>query len=360
MAIDIIRDLLDYVDDAGVSKQYNHITSDSWNEEETLARRADELQCLTNFTSRISPEDMPHIVAHRGFHDPYGRSEIRPLENSLAAFEAAWSSGINLCECDVALTRDEKVVMAHDDDFFRLALDPSSDLSKEKVQNLTYKELIALTLKNGVRTPLLLDVLRSAQAIGKNAQLVVEIKPGNREVFTAVARLLMQYPDLIPHVAVIMSYDLWAMHEIRSKLTLEMNTDKNSNIKLKSCSYQQNSKKIIQEENQKLSCMLPAFILLTAADPPVNTYQLWLDISDLSPVKGWLEKSDGSLDGIYMRYQPEMMEPEGRNALRELTKNYKVGIWGILGKDPDNSETMQHLIRECGVSFFNTDIPPDF
>jgi len=360
MAIDVIRDLLDCADDTGVSKQYSHIQSDSWNEDEALTRRADELQCLTNFTSRISPEDMPYVVAHRGFHDPHGRSEIRPLENSLAAFEAAWSSGINLCECDVALTRDEKIVMAHDDDFFRLALDPSSDHSKEKVQNLTYKELIALTLKNGVRTPLLLDVLRSAQAIGKNAQLVVEIKPGNKEVFRAVARLLIQYPDLITHVAVIMSYDLWAMHEIRSKLTLEMNTGRHSNIELNTYPDQQNSNNIVEEENQKVSSMLPSFILLTATDPPVDNYQLWLDISDLSPVKGWLEKSDGSLDGIYMRYQPEMMEPEGRTALKQLTKSYKVGIWGLLGKDPDNNETMQYLIRECGISFFNTDIPKDF
>ena len=36
----------------------------------------------------------PTIVAHRGLHEKH-------TENSLAAFKAAWESGIEWCECDV-------------------------------------------------------------------------------------------------------------------------------------------------------------------------------------------------------------------------------------------------------------------
>ena len=32
---------------------------------------------------------------------------VRPLENSLSAYEVAWSAGVRLCECDIALTADE-------------------------------------------------------------------------------------------------------------------------------------------------------------------------------------------------------------------------------------------------------------
>ena len=109
-----------------------------------------------------------------GFHCPRDNSGKRPLENSLSAFESAWSAGLHLCECDVALTKDEKLVLSHDEDFSRLALDPSKLSSTKKVQDLTLKEIISLTFKSGSRPPLLLDILRSAQAIGGFARLVIE------------------------------------------------------------------------------------------------------------------------------------------------------------------------------------------
>ena len=59
----------------------------------------------------IPPDDLAHLVAHRGFHSPLDRSDRRPLENSLAAYEAAWANGISLCECDVMLTRDGVLVL---------------------------------------------------------------------------------------------------------------------------------------------------------------------------------------------------------------------------------------------------------
>ena len=31
----------------------------------------------------------------------------------IGRYEEAWTSGIKVCECDVALTRDEKLVLAH-------------------------------------------------------------------------------------------------------------------------------------------------------------------------------------------------------------------------------------------------------
>jgi hypothetical protein len=56
-----------------------------------------------------------------------------------------------------SLTKDEKLVLAHDDDFSRLALD--KDLPHKQVRDLTFRELISLPLKSGIRPPLLIDVL---------------------------------------------------------------------------------------------------------------------------------------------------------------------------------------------------------
>jgi glycerophosphoryl diester phosphodiesterase len=50
----------------------------------------------------------PTIVAHRGLHEKH-------TENSLAAFKAAWESGIEWCECDVHFSSDGVAVVIHDE-----------------------------------------------------------------------------------------------------------------------------------------------------------------------------------------------------------------------------------------------------
>jgi hypothetical protein len=165
-------------------------------------------------------QEQHHLVAHRGFHNPLDRSDRRPLEYSLQAYEAAWTSGIHLCECDIALTKDEKLVLAHDADFSRLALDKDSPMYNWQVRDLTFRELIALPLKSGIRPPLLIDVLRSARAIEGHSQLIIEIKPGNNEAANALARLFIRHPDLMEQCAVIMSFDAFAMHTLRNDLAV--------------------------------------------------------------------------------------------------------------------------------------------
>jgi hypothetical protein len=54
-----------------------------------------------------------------------------------------------------------------------------------------------------------------------------------------------------------------------------------------------------------------------------------------------------------------MLEPAGAQALRDLSKQYKVGIWGEYKKDPDDYFVAHHLVN-CGVSYVNTDLPRSF
>ena len=183
-----------------------------------VQRRKEELEWLRQLVDSIARSEIAHIVAHRGFHSPMDRSDVRPLENSLAAYETAWSNGIHLCECDIALTKDEKLILAHDEDFRRLALDPLAEHSSLKVGDLTYRQLISMPLKSGNRPPLLIDVLRSASAIGGNSQLIIEIKPGNVAAASALARLFLRHPELMSRCAVVMSFDAFAMHTLRKDL----------------------------------------------------------------------------------------------------------------------------------------------
>ena len=97
-------------------------------------------------------------------------------------------------------------------------MDPSSPLANRTVRDLTFKELMSLPLKSGARPPLLFDVLRSAAAIGGNAKMIVEIKAGNTEAAGALARMFVRHPKLMDHVAVVMSFDAYIMHNLRMEM----------------------------------------------------------------------------------------------------------------------------------------------
>lgn len=374
-AIETLRDQLDdldeeYEDDyeaySDDEKNYREEKKQSEDYEEILiGRRANEMLWFRDTVRQIPQEDIKHAVAHRGFHNPTGRSDLRPLENSLAAFEAAWSNGMQICECDVSLTKDEKLVMCHDSNFARLSLDPSSDTSNTTVSDLTFKELIALTLKNGVRAPLLSDVLNSASMIGPDKKLIVEIKPGNNQAAMALARLLTKNPEYCNHIDSIMSFDLWSMHSLKQVLKQNLeHLQSTSPVRLSSSVDSQMFRKASSAKDSLLdtanAITLPKILLLTVADPPKDNYELWVDCSDYSPVDGWVNTDESCLDGVYVKFESEMLEADGRAELHALCSKYTVGIWGVVNKDPDDYKTMRYLVNECGVSYFNTDMPHDF
>eukprot|EP00579_Thalassiosira_antarctica_P014719 CAMPEP_0201942440 /NCGR_PEP_ID=MMETSP0903-20130614/49045_1 /ASSEMBLY_ACC=CAM_ASM_000552 /TAXON_ID=420261 /ORGANISM="Thalassiosira antarctica, Strain CCMP982" /LENGTH=498 /DNA_ID=CAMNT_0048484831 /DNA_START=48 /DNA_END=1541 /DNA_ORIENTATION=- len=332
--IETLRDSLaveeeeEELDEDSVMHSIRQRTTLSTKDSTDVKRRADELSWLHDMLARSIPDsEIPRLVAHRGFHCPRDNSGKRPLENSLSAFESAWSAGIHLCECDVALTKDEQLVLAHDEDFSRLALDPSKICSKKKVGDLTMKEIISLTFKSGSRPPLLLDVLRSAQAIGGFARLVIEIKPGNQEACTALIRLFRQYPELIERCAVIMSFDAYTMHKLRSELNELASSLMAASDPLIWCrSESPHNVRSFEDDGSQVN--MPGVLLLTVAKEPQEHYELSVGVSDLTPVHSWLQhEGKQSLDGVYLQYQPEMLHPNGIAALRALGRQCQVGVW---------------------------------
>jgi len=412
------------------------------------------------------------------------------VENSLTAYESAWTNGIKICECDIALTKDEKLVLAHDETFSRLALNKAKPSSHKKVQDLTFKELLALPLTSASRPPLLLDVLRSAEAIGDNAQLVIEIKPGNEAAAVSLAQLLSQHPELLSCIAVIMSFDAYTINQLRLELqrtciaaAAEQDHPLTKNRSTASIGHRHSRSRSIsfsagldmlslspaigstalksqfpsspammlprkqfiapssscaanlsaatrshysssnllkpraaissstecpwmvgqspsgsiskdsatQQQQEappspmmlgkqaidisppppppvingtKQTIQMPKLMLLTVAHEPKIPCHLRVRVEDLSPVDAWMQSGgeDGSksLDGVYLQFQPEMLQPEGAAALRKLSQQYAVGVWTYSGKDPDDYETFYKLAHDANVTFVNTDLPENF
>jgi len=102
-------------------------------------------------------------VAHRGFHDLASGAP----ENTLAAFERAVQEGYPI-ECDLRLTKDNRVVVFHDDSLERLCG------SSQLIEKCDYEELKNFKVQNTSESiPLLEELLELA---GSRVPLLLELK----------------------------------------------------------------------------------------------------------------------------------------------------------------------------------------
>ena len=139
------------------------------------------------------------MIMHRGFFD-----NVKIIENTIKAFKKS-NTNCHPYELDVRFTKDEKVVVFHDDTLKRL-----SNINK-KVSSLTYEELKSIKLLNVDTIPLFEDVLKLDNKYG----IIIEIKndDNNMKLCDEVLRLLKDYNK--PYA--IISFNKDTLKYIRSK-----------------------------------------------------------------------------------------------------------------------------------------------
>ena len=131
-----------------------------------------------------TPPTRLRVVAHRG------ASHAHP-ENTLAAFRAAWTLGVEAVELDVHVTKDGEVVVIHDAttkrtggvDCHRARLGARCDRA---VADQTLAELRTLDVGAGERIPTLAEALAT---IPSGRTLFVEIKTA-RETARTIGRVI--------------------------------------------------------------------------------------------------------------------------------------------------------------------------
>ena len=142
---------------------------------------------------------LKYKLIHRGFFD-----NEKIVENTIKAFKKANSSG-HPYELDVRLTKDEKVVVFHDENLKRLGN------TNKKISDMTYDEIKKVKLLGVDTIPLFEDVLKLDNKYG----IMIEIKNenNNRTLENKLLELLSSYDK--PYS--IISYNKKSLRYIRSK-----------------------------------------------------------------------------------------------------------------------------------------------
>jgi glycerophosphoryl diester phosphodiesterase len=109
------------------------------------------------------------VIAHRGFHTTDGS-----CRNSLAALKEAQKLGVYGSECDINLTKDGEIVVAHGN------MHPDKSVHKGEmervfIQKSTLAEVQAIPLENGEHMPTLEEYLSQTQK-DPYTKLIIEIK----------------------------------------------------------------------------------------------------------------------------------------------------------------------------------------
>jgi len=203
------------------------------------------------------------------------------------------------------------------------------------VETLLLREIMALSLKSGVRVPLLQEVLQSAALI-PGAQLVIELKPGSSDVTSLLTQLYMDRPELLPHTAVIMSFDLYLIHSVKQRYDEMRNAD------------------VSARPFDEIAH--PKFLWLAMTVPPdppeAEVYQL-VDLQDVAGIMKYVKRENSELDGVYLEFNDSMLTPEGLSEIGQILSQCELGLYDI---KPDNVATMERLVR-AGVTYVNTDLP---
>lgn len=154
---------------------------------------------------------MAILVAHRGFRSPEGENRMIDFDNSLKICQAV--------EFDIRLTKDNQVIIFHDDTFKRIGGVDS------KVNSLTYQEIkeVPFFKANPISVPPLFETF--IEQLSPRYQMInVEIKAeSNRcytdEELTLIFNAIKKLGQTTTAEIIVSSFDANLLNEIKTRIT---------------------------------------------------------------------------------------------------------------------------------------------
>ena len=113
------------------------------------------------FAFPLFAQDVPKVIAHRGYWQTYGSAQ-----NSIRSFERAAEVGAYGSEFDVHMTSDSVLILFHD-----------NTVNGMKIQETPYSYLKDIKLSNGECIPTLREFLEVARLTKSDIKLIFELKP---------------------------------------------------------------------------------------------------------------------------------------------------------------------------------------
>lgn len=112
----------------------------------------------------------PKVIAHRGFHATEGS-----CRNSIAALQKAQELGIYGSECDINLTKDGKIVVAHGGMHPDKSVHKDNNLKRVDIQKSKLAKIHEIPLENGELMPTFEEYLVQTQK-DPYTKLIIEVK----------------------------------------------------------------------------------------------------------------------------------------------------------------------------------------
>jgi glycerophosphoryl diester phosphodiesterase len=236
--------------------------------------------------------DKPLIMGHRGY-------QARYPENTMASFLAAIEAGAQFVELDVTLTRDQQVVVMHDD-----TVDRTTD-GNGRVSDLDLKALQQLDAGSwfdprfaGERVPLLKDVL---QQLAPRAHLNIEIKAHHKTDPGLIGLVEQKVIDLV-----------WATTVKKEVLVSSFDPE------------------VLKRIKQLDPSMAVAFISETSPFGETRALCLELGVFSYHPHLAFLERDLVAAlhtEGVYIF-------PWNVEKAEDINRAFSLGVDGLIAKDP--------------------------
>lgn len=299
-------------------------------------------------TLRTYPDSIKeHFVAHRGANNfvPGNNLPHRP-ENTVHAQLAAYENGATYVECDIHKTKDNKIIVLHDDTIRRTGRfnpDIATTLTEEEfkqiqdknVSQLNYAEQLSQvdvgcfdgridTQYRGAKIPLLSDYFDHL-AGHPERKLIVELKYGDKAIVGLLTELVKQYNLDIDQLMFI-SFDMKLVEDLKKRLPNHIHMPVTSNYSGK-------------------------------AGSDVSYYSMYFALTHYYAITGesdlrkMIDKvKAANLDGIYLKYSPEFAKYT--KILHE--NNLLAGLWG---RPENDTIAVAKEALEAGSDYINTNQP---
>lgn len=138
----------------------------------------------------------PLLYAHRGLHG-ISPTEVY-AENTYEAFEHALRNEYDGIELDVHLTKDNEMIVIHDDTINRTSYCNKTT----KVKNMNMKDIRKFKLKNGKeKYPLLIDVLRLVKDYEK--RVIIDVKTTKERALRNILNIMKKIDILSEQIIVL-------------------------------------------------------------------------------------------------------------------------------------------------------------